>query len=283
MAAERLAPLLAGKGAFGAVFLVFKKDTGMAMAVKKMKKKIGKQNSAPPPEQTRAAPRAKSLHPSWRERGVARPIRPPLWRDAPHLREPLPCSRAEMLKDILIEREVLSKVSSRFCVGLHYAWQNDDDVALVITLMPGGDLEYMMKGREEKGEYQAMSNDMIKYYVASMALGTTDPPLLPLSPSPRLPHRDAPVPRGTGLEEIHKMGYVYRDLKPMNVLLDAEGQVRISDMGLTANITKGPIKQCSGTRGYWSPETVKKEPYQYEPDWWSLGVTIYVLWTRRSR
>eukprot|EP00966_Prymnesium_polylepis_P312388 7218377-Prymnesium_polylepis.1 len=54
----RAAHGVAGKGAFGAVFLVFKKDTGMAMAVKKMKKKIGKQNSAPRAT-TRAAPRAR--------------------------------------------------------------------------------------------------------------------------------------------------------------------------------------------------------------------------------
>jgi len=199
---EEMRPL--GKGAFGAVFLVFKKDTGMAMAVKKMKKKIAKQN--------------------------------------------------KMLKDILIEREVLSKVQSRFCVSLYYAWQNDDDVALVITLMPGGDLEFMMKGREVKGEYNPMDMKMIQYYAASMALG---------------------------LGVIHEMGYVYRDLKPMNVLLDGEGQVRVSDMGLTANITGGPIKQCSGTRGYWSPETIQKQMYTTEPDWWSLGVTMFVLFCHK--
>ena len=152
-----------------------------------------------------------------------------------------------MLKDILIEREVLSKVNSRFCVSLYYAWQNDDDVALVITLMPGGDLEFLMKGRETKSGYSAMDMPMIKYYAASMALG---------------------------LQAVHEMGYVYRDLKPMNVLLDGDGQVRVSDMGLTADISAGPIKQCSGTRGYWSPETIKKQEYTTEPDWWSLGVTM---------
>lgn len=199
---EEMRPL--GKGAFGAVFLVFKKDTGMAMAVKKMKKKIAKQN--------------------------------------------------KMLKDILIEREVLSKVQNPFCVSLYYAWQNDDDVALVITLMPGGDLEFMMKGRETKAGYSPMSMDMLKYYGASM---------------------------GLGLQAIHDMGYVYRDLKPMNVLLDGEGQVRVSDMGLTANITGGPIKQCSGTRGFWSPETITKQMYTTEPDWWSLGVTIFVLFCHK--
>ena len=82
-----------------------------------------------------------------------------------------------------------------------------------------------------------------------------------------------------GLQAIHDAGYVYRDLKPQNVLLDAEGQVRISDMGLTADITSGPIKQRAGTCGYWSPETINKEPYTTEPDWWSLGVTVFVLFS----
>ena len=49
-----------------------------------------------------------------------------------------------------------------------------------------------------------------------------------------------------GLQAIHDAGYVYRDLKPQNVLLDAEGQVRISDMGLTADITGRPDPQEVG-------------------------------------
>jgi len=195
-----------GKGAFGAVFLVFKKDTGYALAVKKANKKIIKQN--------------------------------------------------KMVKDVKIEREVLGKISSRFCVGLHYAYQDAKEIFLMITLMPGGDLEFLLKSKEE--EYKGktvvglLPESVIKFYAAGMACGLT---------------------------AVHDAGFVYRDLKPLNVLLDVEGKLRISDMGLTADITKGPIKQKSGTRGYWSPETVNKQAYTTEPDWWSLGVTLYVLWS----
>ena len=192
-----------GKGAFGAVFLVFKKDTAKALATKKMVKAIAKKN--------------------------------------------------KMIKDVLIEREGLSKMHSPFCVGLHYCYQDDITISLTLTLCPGGDLDFLLKSRtNKKKEFSPLPTGTLKYYVAAMALG---------------------------LQAIHDAGYVYRDLKPQNVLLDTEGLVRISDMGLTADITKGPIKQCSGTRGYWSPETIKKEPYSTEPDWWSLGVTAFVLFS----
>lgn len=201
---EEMRPL--GKGAFGAVFLVFKKDTGYALAVKKANKKIVKQN--------------------------------------------------HMVKDVKIERKVLGEISSRFCVGLHYAYQTDKEIMLMITLMPGGDLSFLLKSRvdEKTKELKKLPESVIKFYAAGMACG---------------------------LNAVHKAGYVYRDLKPLNVLLDAEGKVRISDMGLTADISKGTIKQKSGTRGYWSPETINKEPYTTEPDWWSLGVTMYVLYSDR--
>ena len=85
-----------------------------------------------------------------------------------------------------------------------------------------------------------------------------------------------------GLQAIHDAGYVYRDLKPQNVLLDGEGRVRISDMGLAADISRGPVSGKSGTRGYWSPEQIRRAPYTTQPDWWSLGVTMYVLHSDRT-
>jgi len=198
---EEMRPL--GKGAFGAVFLVFNKTSGAPFATKKCVKAIAKQN--------------------------------------------------KMIKDVLIEREVLAKIASPFCVNLHYAYQDDITIYLVLTLMAGGDLSFVLKSQYDKDKkFKPLPGDCVRFYAASMACG---------------------------LQAIHEAGYVYRDLKPQNVLLDGEGLVRISDMGLTADISKGPIKQCSGTRGYWSPETIAKQPYTTQPDWWSLGVTMFVLFS----
>ena len=118
----------------------------------------------------------------------------------------------------------------------------------------GPPMHSQVRTDEKTGAYSPPGMDMLKFYTASMALG---------------------------LGAIHEMGYVYRDLKPMNCLLDSTGQLRVSDMGLTANISGGPIKQCSGTRGYWYPETIQKQPYTTKPDWWSLGVTAYVLFSHK--
>jgi len=172
-------------------------------------------------------------------------------------------AHSQMIQAALVEREVLSKVRSRFVVNLLYAWQDAKWLCLVLTLCPGGDLQFqinmryagsqrMTGSRRKKSnrQYPGFGLSVLRFYAASMALG---------------------------LEAIHQAGYVYRDLKPGNVLLDVRGQVRISDMGLTADISKGPITHVAGTRGYWAPEVIKAQPYTVQPDWFSLGVTMFVL------
>jgi len=154
---------------------------------------------------------------------------------------------------------VLEKVQSQFVVNLLYAWQDTTWVGLVLTLCAGGDLFFQIQqrypldkdGNKMKGaKYPGFPSNVLKFYTASIACG---------------------------LQAIHKAGFVYRDLKPQNVLLDLNGQVRISDMGLAMDISKGPVVQTAGTRGYWAPEVIRKEPYQVQPDWFALGVTVYVL------
>lgn len=73
---------------------------------------------------------------------------------------------------------------------------------------------------------------------------------------------------------------INRDMKSENVLLDDEGFVQVSDLGI-ALVKKSdkPLTQKIGTPGYWAPEVIKKKPYGRTCDWFSFGVMVYELLT----
>ncbi|XP_037295730.1 G protein-coupled receptor kinase 2 isoform X2 [Manduca sexta] len=81
-----------------------------------------------------------------------------------------------------------------------------------------------------------------------------------------------------GLEHLHKMGIVYRDCKPENILLDDAGHVRISDLGLAVDVPEGgSVRGRVGTVGYMAPEVIDNERYTFSPDWFSFGCLLYEM------
>ena len=79
----------------------------------------------------------------------------------------------------------------------------------------------------------------------------------------------------------HTQMVLYRDLKPENVLIDAEGHIRLIDMGLAARITKKTPTRRSrvGTDCYMAPEVRwakdRRQPYGLTCDWYTVGVLTY--------
>jgi serine/threonine protein kinase/Flp pilus assembly protein TadD len=87
-----------------------------------------------------------------------------------------------------------------------------------------------------------------------------------------------------GMAEAHRLGVVHRDLKPQNIMIDSEGNVRIMDFGIARSLkTKGitDTGEIFGTPEYMSPETLEGKEVDGRTDIYALGIILYEMLTGR--
>ncbi|XP_073529096.1 rhodopsin kinase GRK7 [Phyllobates terribilis] len=150
-------------------------------------------------------------------------------------------------KMALLEKEILEKVHSPFIVSLAYAYETKSHLCLVMTIMNGGDLKFHIYNIGEKG----LEMKRVIFYSAQICCG---------------------------LLHLHSLQIIYRDMKPENVLLDDNGNCRLSDLGLAVKVKEGKsITNRAGTNGYMAPEMLKDESYLYPVDWFSVGCTVFEM------
>ena len=83
-----------------------------------------------------------------------------------------------------------------------------------------------------------------------------------------------------GLAAAHERGVLHRDLKPANVMLDGNGDVRITDFGL-AEVSGSTDQLRAGTPAYMAPEQLAGQPATIQSDLYALGLVLYEIFTGR--
>ncbi|KAG1684054.1 Serine/threonine-protein kinase tricorner [Nymphon striatum] len=187
----------------------------------------------------------------------------------------------EQVAHVRAERDILVEADHHWVVKMFYSFQDPINLYLVMEFLPGGDMMTLLMKKD------TLSEECTQFYVAETALA---------------------------IDSIHQLGFIHRDIKPDNLLLDARGHIKLSDFGLCTGLKKShrtefyrdlsQAQPCDftsnpmdskrraeswkknrralaystvGTPDYIAPEVFTKTGYLSSCDWWSLGVIMYEM------
>ena len=147
---------------------------------------------------------------------------------------------------VLNERKLLIVLRHPFLVNMHFAFQDRENLYLAMDYLPGGDLRFHL------GKCRKFTEKQTKFFIACMI---------------------------AGLEYLHSNGVIHRDIKPENLVLDENGYLRITDLGIARVWQSENAQDTSGTPGYMAPEVMCRQNHGVAADYYAVGVIGYEFMT----
>ena len=150
----------------------------------------------------------------------------------------------DQIENTKLEKEILLKAQHPFLVGMEYVFQNDQKIFFVMRFVRGGELfTHLSKVRR-------FPEERAKFYAAQIILA---------------------------IGYLHKQSIIYRDIKPENILMEADGYLCLADFGLAKDLSNNQVAMSfCGTPEYLAPEIITGEGHNHAVDWWSIGILMYV-------
>jgi len=150
------------------------------------------------------------------------------------------------IENIKNEKKILEKIEHPFIIKMRFTFQNRDKIFLAFDYYNGGELFFHLQ------KHKRFSENLSRFYASEIYLA---------------------------LSYLHKEKYIYRDLKPENVILEKTGHIKLIDFGLA----KGDISNTNltgticGTNEYIPPEVICGKRYGFNFDWWGFGNILYEM------
>ena len=146
------------------------------------------------------------------------------------------------VKSVINERQILAQLNNVHIVNMHYAFQDRENLYLVMDYLSGGDLRYHICRNRKFDEVTT------RFFVACLI---------------------------AGLEYVHEKQIIHRDIKPENLVIESDGYLRITDFGIARVWREDNAQDTSGTPGYMAPEVMTRQNHTCSVDYFAVGVIAY--------
>jgi len=151
--------------------------------------------------------------------------------------------RLQQVEHMVSEKTILAALSHPFIVTLAGTFQDARYLYMVLEYVVGGEFFTHLRNA------QRLDNNNAKFYAAQVSLI---------------------------FEYLHSQDFIYRDLKPENLLLDKMGYIKITDFGFAKRVAFKTYTLC-GTPEYIAPEVLLNKGHGKGVDWWTLGILMYEM------